>query len=177
MSLAAIARMEIGPVAGFTCGIAILFVIVIALAGLGFAVVNALAESPWGVFTIGMTIPLALFMSLYMYKIRPGKIGEATVIGVVGLLLAVAIGKPIAASSFGQVLTLSKHTLIIWLAVYGFAASSSSTRPCRCPRSRSSSAAADRSCRARCFRSRSSRSRAVRSRAFTVSLARARRAR
>jgi carbon starvation protein len=122
-SLAEIARMEIGPVAGFTCGIAILFVIVIALAGLGFAVVNALAESPWAVFTIGMTIPLALLMSLYMYKIRPGRIVEATVIGVVGLLLAVALGKPIAASSFGAMLTLTRHQLIIALAAYGFSAS------------------------------------------------------
>ena len=64
--------MEIGPVAGFTAAVAILFIIVIALAGVGLAFVNALAESPWGVFTIATTIPLALFMGLYMYKLRPG---------------------------------------------------------------------------------------------------------
>jgi carbon starvation protein len=76
--------MEIGPVAGVTAAIAILFVIVIAMAGVGLPFVNALAESPWGVFTIAATIPLALFMSLYMYRLRPGHIGEATVIGITG---------------------------------------------------------------------------------------------
>ena len=69
-SLADIARAEIGPVAGTTAAIAILFIIVIALAGLGFAVVNALQESAWGTFTIGVSIPLALFMGFYMYRFR-----------------------------------------------------------------------------------------------------------
>jgi len=133
-SLAEIARMEIGPVAGFTAAVAILFVIVIALAGLGFAVVNALSESPWGVFTIGATIPLALVMSLYMYKIRPGRIAEATAIGVVGLLLAVVIGKPIAASALGEWLRLSKHQLIFALAGYGFIASVLPVWLLLCPR-------------------------------------------
>jgi len=91
-SLAEITRAEIGPVAGFTAALAILFIIVIALAGLGLAVVNALAESAWGVFSIGMTIPLALVMSLYMYRLRPGRVAEATAIGVAGLLLAVIFG-------------------------------------------------------------------------------------
>ena len=63
-SLAEIARQEIGPVAGLTTAIAILFIVIVALAGLGLAVVNALRESPWGVFTIGCSIPLALFMGL-----------------------------------------------------------------------------------------------------------------
>ena len=88
-SLAEIARMEIGPVAGFTAAVAILFIIVIALAGVGLVFINALADSPWGVFTIAVTIPLALFMSLYMYKLRPGHVGEATVIGLIGLSLSV----------------------------------------------------------------------------------------
>ena len=86
-SLAEIAHEEIGPVAGVTTGIAILFIIIIALAGLGLVVVNALSESAWGTFTIGATIPLALFMGLYMYRFRKGHIREATVIGVIGLLL------------------------------------------------------------------------------------------
>ena len=122
-SLAEITRQELGPVAGFTAAVAILFIIVIALAGLGLAVVNALAESPWAVFAIGATIPLALFMSLYMYKLRPGKIGEATVIGVVGLLLAVVFGKSITETWFGGMLTLSRFQLVIALGTYGFAAS------------------------------------------------------
>ena len=78
-SLAEIAREEIGPVAGATAAVAILFIIVIALAGLGLAVVNALQESAWGTFTIGASIPLALFMGLYMYRFRKGRIAEATV--------------------------------------------------------------------------------------------------
>src|SRR5215213_3347373 len=100
-SLADIARSEIGPVAGATAAVAILFIIVIALSGLGLAVVNALQESAWGTFTIGASIPLALFMGLYMYRFRKGHIAEATVIGCAGLLLAVAIGKPVAATEFG----------------------------------------------------------------------------
>src|SRR6185436_5623764 len=100
-SLAQITREEVGPVAGATAAVAILFIIVIALAGLGLIVVNALAESPWGNFTIGMTIPIALFMGLYMYVFRKGKITEATIIGVIGMVLAVVLGKPLAASAIG----------------------------------------------------------------------------
>jgi carbon starvation protein len=122
-SLAEITRQELGPVAGFTAALAILFIIVIALAGLGLAVVNALAESPWAVFAIGTTIPLALFMSLYMYRLRPGKIGEATIIGVVGLLLAVIFGKTITETWLGGMLTLTRFQLVVALGVYGFAAS------------------------------------------------------
>jgi carbon starvation protein len=122
-SLAEITRQELGPVAGFTAALDILFIIVIALAGLGLAVVNALAESPWAVFAIGTTIPLALFMSLYMYRLRPGKIGEATIIGVVGLLLAVIFGKTITETWLGGMLTLTRFQLVVALGVYGFAAS------------------------------------------------------
>jgi carbon starvation protein len=93
-SLAEIARLEIGPVAGFTAAVAILIIIVIALAGIGVPFINALAESPWGVFTIAATIPLAFLMSLYMYRLRPGHILEATIFGVVGLTIAVVIGRP-----------------------------------------------------------------------------------
>jgi carbon starvation protein len=122
-SLAEIARSEIGPVAGTTAAIAVLFIIVIALAGLGLVVVNALAESAWGTFTIFTTIPLALFMGLYMYRWRPGKIAQATVIGVIGLMLAVILGKPLAGTAFGQVFLLTRHQLVVALAVYGFLAS------------------------------------------------------
>ena len=122
-SLAEITRQELGPVAGLTAALAILFIIVIALAGLGLAVVNALADSPWAVFAIGVTIPLALFMSFYMYRLRPGKVGEATVIGVVGLLLAVVFGKTITETWLGGALTLSRTQLTVALGVYGFAAS------------------------------------------------------
>jgi carbon starvation protein len=122
-SLAEIAHDEIGTVAGITTGIAILFIVVIALAGLGLVVVNALSESAWGTFTIGATIPLALFMGFYMYRFRVGHIREATVIGVIGLLCAVALGKPLAASSVGWMFTLSRQQLVIAMAAYGFLAS------------------------------------------------------
>ena len=88
--------------AGTTAAVAILFIVIIALAGLGLAVVNALSQSAWGTFTIGATIPLAIFIGLYMNRFRPGHVVEATVIGVAGLLAAVILGKPVAASSIGH---------------------------------------------------------------------------
>ncbi len=122
-SLAEIAHEEIGTVAGITTGIAVIFIIIIALAGLGLVVVNALSESAWGTFTIGSTIPLAMFMGFYMYRFRKGRIREATVIGVIGLLAAVAFGKPLAASGIGWVFTLSQKQLVVAMGVYGFFAS------------------------------------------------------
>jgi len=122
-SLAEIARTEIGPVAGITACIAILFIMVIALAGLGIAVVNALAESAWGTFTIGITIPLAIFVGFHMFRWRKGHIREATIIGVTIMLAGVMLGKPFAASSLGHYLMLTPHQITAALAVYGFAAS------------------------------------------------------
>ncbi|MBI1873388.1 MAG: carbon starvation protein A [Acidobacteria bacterium] len=122
-SLAEIARAEIGTVAGTTAVIAVLFIIIIAMAGMGLAFTNALMESAWGVFTIGSTIPLAMFMGLLMYRWRKGAVRQATLIGVVGLLAAVALGKPIAASSIGHWFQISRTPLVVILALYGFAAS------------------------------------------------------
>src|SRR4051812_22663242 len=133
-SLAEIARAELGPVAGTTAAIAILFVIVIALAGLGLAVVNALQDSAWGTFTIGVSIPLALFMGLYMYRFRKGHMVEATAIGVAGLLLAVILGKPLAASAFGAWFHLTREQLIVAMAAYGFIASVLPVWMLLCPR-------------------------------------------
>src|SRR3954462_5605199 len=112
-SLADIARPEIGPVAGTTAAIAILFIVVIALAGLGLAVVNALEHSAWGTFTIGMSIPLALFVGWYLYKLRPGHIAEATLLGVAGLLACFVLRKPLASSSFAHFFTFSRTQLIL----------------------------------------------------------------
>ena len=122
-SLADIARSEIGPVAGTTAAVAILFIVIIALAGLGLAVVNALEHSAWGTFTIGMSIPLALFVGVYMNKLRPGRVAEATVIGVTGLLLCVILGKPLASSSLGHFFVFSRTQLVLLMAAYGFIAS------------------------------------------------------
>src|SRR3954470_22991303 len=82
LSLPKIARETIGPISGVTTSIATLFIIVCTLASVGIVVVNALSESSWGMFTILATIPAALVTSLWMYKIRPGRIGEASAIGV-----------------------------------------------------------------------------------------------
>ena len=133
-SLADLARTEISPLSGLVAGIAILFIVVIALAGLGLVVVNALAESPWGTFTVGFTIPLALFMGLYMYRFRKGKIVEASVIGIVGLLFAVYLGGKIADSSLAATFTLSRNSLIIIMAAYGFIASVLPVWMLLCPR-------------------------------------------
>jgi carbon starvation protein len=133
-SLAEMARTEISPLSGLVAGIAILFIVVIALAGLGLVVVNALAESPWGTFTVGFTIPLALFMGLYMYRFRKGRIVEASIIGVVGLLAAVYLGGRIADSSLANTFTLSRNALIILMALYGFIASVLPVWMLLCPR-------------------------------------------
>jgi carbon starvation protein len=133
-SLAEIARTEISPLSGLVAGIAILFIVVIALAGLGLVVVNALAESPWGTFTVGFTIPLALFMGLYMYRFRKGKIVEASVIGVLGMLFAVYFGGKIADSSWAAAFTLSPHKVTLLMAGYGFIASVLPVWLLLCPR-------------------------------------------
>jgi carbon starvation protein len=122
-SLAEIAHMEMGTVAGITTAVAVIFIIIIALAGLGLVVVNALSESAWGTFTIGATIPLALFMGFYMYRFRKGRIAEATVVGVIGMVCAVVFGKPLASSALGWAFTLTHKELVVAMAVYGFAAS------------------------------------------------------
>jgi len=122
-SLADIARSEIGSVAGATAVIAILFILIIALAGLGIVVVNALAESAWGLFTIGVTIPIAFFMGFYMFVWRKGKIKEATAIGVTLMFLGVVFGKNIAESGFAHVFLLTPHQIVIALGIYGFVAS------------------------------------------------------
>jgi len=133
-SLAEIARGEISPLSGVVAAIAILFIVVIALAGLGLVVVNALAESPWGTFTVGFTIPLALFMGLYMYRFRKGRIAEASVIGVIGLLLAVYFGGKIADSSLAHAFTFSPHSVTLLMAAYGFIASVLPVWMLLCPR-------------------------------------------
>jgi len=122
-SLAEIARVEINKVSGFTSSIAILLILVIAMAGLGLVVVNALAESSWGVFTIASTIPIALFMGVWMFKFRKGKTVEATIIGVTLLTLSVIYGKYIPDSAYASWFTFDHKTLTILLIMYGFAAS------------------------------------------------------
>lgn len=122
-SLADIARNEISPAAGFIGSIAILIILVVALAGLGLAVVNALKSSSWGTFTIAMTIPIALFVGLWMYRIRPGKIGEASVIGVTAVVACVLLGSLVPGSALEKYFLLSRDGIVISLVLYGFIAS------------------------------------------------------
>ncbi|MCJ7447471.1 MAG: carbon starvation protein A [Bacteroidales bacterium] len=122
-SLAAIAKAEINKVSGITTTFAIILIIIVALAGLGLVVVNALAESPWGTFTIASTIPIAIIMGLWMFKIRKGKTLEATLFGVIMLVLAVVFGRYVPDSQFSTWFTFNHKTLTIIIAVYGFLAS------------------------------------------------------
>jgi len=124
-SLADVARTEVGPYAGLVTMIALLFILLVTLAGLGIVVVNALANSPWGVFTIGMTIPIAILMGVYMFKSSPGQIRIVgpSIAGVILLLGAVIGGRWFAASSAAHVLTFSGHQIVFLMAIYGFVAS------------------------------------------------------
>ena len=133
-SLAEIARRELNPFAGLTAMIAILFIVVIALAGLGLAVVNALQHSAWGTFTIAVTIPIGLFMGFYMFRWRPGAIRSGTLMGVAGLILAVILGRFVAASPLAPFFTFDKGELVLLLALYGFAASVLPVWMLLCPR-------------------------------------------
>ncbi len=122
-SLAEIAKTEISRVSGATASVAVLLIIIIAMAGLGLVVVNALAESSWGTFTIAATIPIALFMGIWMFQFRKGKTVEATVIGVILLSMSVIYGRYIPASPIAHWFTFDHKTLTIFLAAYGFVAS------------------------------------------------------
>lgn len=123
-SLGQMAREELGPVGGVAAIVGVLVIMVILLAVLALVVVNALAESPWGVFSLAMTIPIALFMGVYLRFLRPGKVSEISAIGFVLLLLAIISGQWVADTGWGtDWFTLSKVT-IAWLLIgYGFAAS------------------------------------------------------
>ena len=136
-SLAEIARDELGPTLGVVTAVAILFIVVIALAGLGNVVVGALAESAWGVFTVGASIPIALVMGLYIHNVRGGSvkgIREATIFGIIMLFGALIAGKQIGDSSFAHYLKLSKPVLTLAMAAYGFVASILPVWMLLCPR-------------------------------------------
>ena len=111
-SLADVARTEISPFAGLVAMIAVLFILLVTLAGLGIVVVNALSNSPWGVFTIGMTIPIAVIMGLWMFKSHAGKITVTgpSIFGVVLLLASVIAGHWVAQSGAASALTFTPHT-------------------------------------------------------------------
>ncbi len=122
-SLPEIAHDELGSVTGTATAVAVLFIVMVALAGLGFAVVNALSHNAWGTFTIAMTIPIGFFMGFYLQRFRPGAVGEVSVLGVVLLIAAVLLGRVVAQSSFAWLFEFDQPTLVWLLVGYGFLAS------------------------------------------------------
>ncbi|WP_258342295.1 carbon starvation CstA family protein [Saccharopolyspora gregorii] len=122
-SLGQMAREEIGPVGGIAALIAVLAIMIILLAVLALVVVGALKGSPWGTFSIGMTIPIALFMGIYLRFLRPGRIIETSIIGIALLLLSIIGGSWVADSALAGTFTLSGNEVVLALVVYGFIAS------------------------------------------------------
>jgi carbon starvation protein len=122
-SLGQMAREEIGKVGGAAALIAVFVIMIILLGVLALVVVNALAHSPWGTFSVAMTIPIALFMGFYLHILRPGRVTETSLIGLALLLLAIVGGGWVENSSLAGTFTWSPTTLVFCLAGYGFVAS------------------------------------------------------
>jgi carbon starvation protein len=134
-SLSMIAESEVGKLGGAVASYAFLIILVLALAGLSIACVNAMFASAWGTFTVFSTMPIALFMGLWMYKIRPGDIVGASIIGVILLFLAVIAGPYVAASPIlSPIFLLSKTQLSVIIPMYGFVASVLPVWLLLCPR-------------------------------------------
>lgn len=122
-SLGQMAREELGVIGGTAALVATLLIMVIIVAILALVVVNALGESPWGVFSVGMTIPIALFMGVYLRFIRPGKVLEVSLIGFVLLMAAIIGGGLVAETEWGAAFFhLDKVTIAWGLIIYGFIA-------------------------------------------------------
>ncbi|HLK67523.1 MAG TPA: carbon starvation CstA family protein [Bryobacteraceae bacterium] len=122
-SLGKMAREEIGKVGGMVALITVLIIMVILLAVVGLVVVNALKGSAWGTFTIAATMPIALFMGLYLRYWRPGKVLECSVIGFVLVMSSIFAGRSVADSALAPMFTLGAMTLAIGIILYGFLAS------------------------------------------------------
>ena len=119
-SIAEIAKELVGKRLGLITSIAVIGILIISMAGLGIPVVNALKNSPWGTFTVGFTIPVAIFIGIYLKYLRPDKILEATIIGVLLVLLGVVLGPIIQNSALGSYLNFDAKQMSVLLAVYGF---------------------------------------------------------
>jgi carbon starvation protein len=123
-SLTEMAREEVGRLGGIVAYLAVISIIVILLGVAALIVVNALKASPWGTFTIAMTIPIALLMGIYLRHIRPGKVLETSLLGFVLVVAAIVVGQWVSESaSVGAWFTLSATTLAVLIIIYGFAAS------------------------------------------------------
>ncbi|MES2179721.1 MAG: carbon starvation CstA family protein [Gemmatimonadota bacterium] len=123
-TLGQMAKEEIGPIAGYTGLVAVLGIMIVLIAVLGLVFVNAIKASPWGTVTIALTIPIAMLMGIYMRYFRPGRVLEATAIGLVLLSLSLYAGKWVSAQpDLAAMFTFSGRTLAILVMVYGFFAS------------------------------------------------------
>jgi carbon starvation protein len=122
-SMGQMARDEIGKTAGAVAFISVLSILIILLAVVALIIVNALKDSPWGVFTIAMTIPIALLMGVYLRYLRPGRVLEASVLGFLLVVAAIFGGQWVSLSTHAGAFTLAGTTLAILIIVYGFAAS------------------------------------------------------
>ncbi len=123
-SLGEMAREEVGKRGGFIAQLAVLAILIILLGVVALVVVNALKTSPWATFTLAMTIPIALLMGVYLRFLRPGRVLEASLIGLALVLFVVVAGQWVADSaSWAKVFTLSGVALAFWIIAYGFAAS------------------------------------------------------
>ena len=123
-SLGQIAKEEIGPVAGYTALVAVLGIMIVLISVLALVVVNALRASPWGTVTLGLTIPIALFMGAYLKWFRPHRVLEATAIGLVMLTFALFAGKMVSENpTLAPMFTFSAVTLALLVMAYGFLAS------------------------------------------------------
>ncbi len=123
-TLGQMAKDEIGQVAGYTALVAVLGIMIVLIAVLALVIVNALKSSPWGIVTIGLTIPIALLMGSYMRWIRPHRVLEASAIGLVMLVVALYAGRWVAENpALAPMFTLSGKTIAVLIMVYGFSAS------------------------------------------------------
>lgn len=123
-SLTEIAKEETGAIGGIVGYAAVIIILIILLAVVALVVVNALKDSPWGTFTIAMTIPIALLMGVYLRRIRPGKVLEISAMGFILVLLAIWGGQWVSQMPLmAQIFTLRANTLAVWIIVYAFAAS------------------------------------------------------
>ncbi len=124
-SLSYIVQREIGPKTGLLAMIAVLLILIVAMAGLAIIVVNALSQSAWGIFTIGLTIPIAMLMGLWMFRGNEGtvRVTGPSIFGVAAIVAALVGGHWVAGSQFAHYLLFSGHQIVLLLCAYGFLAS------------------------------------------------------
>jgi carbon starvation protein len=122
-SLGKMARDEIGPVGGLVALLGVMLIMVILIAVLGLVVVNAMKQSTWATSTVAMTVPIAMLVGIWMTHLRPGRILEASALGVALIVAAVWGGRYVGALSFGHYFAMDAPALAVWIIGYGFVAS------------------------------------------------------